>query len=148
MLLSTSTRLGALVANAKKDQTEAMLRFGEKLGMAFQVHDDLLGIWGNSLQTGKSISSDLDNDKKSLPVIYALEKGGQFAELWVKRSNRAIAAEEMARALEEDGAKHFAEEKAEQLTQDALSALKQTLPEDEAGSALRALAFELVQRTH
>jgi geranylgeranyl diphosphate synthase type I len=54
----------------------ALARYGTELGMAFQLVDDLLGIWGNPARTGKPVHSDLRARKKTLPITYAVTHGG------------------------------------------------------------------------
>ena len=148
VLISTCSQLGALTNGAKDESLEAYIRFGEKLGLAFQVHDDLLGIWGVSHQTGKSASSDLLSEKKSLPVLYALNQDGQFSSLWKSGKGNEAQLEELARLLESEGGKEYAEEMAEKLTAEALDALDQANPHPDPGNALKELALELVQRSN
>jgi geranylgeranyl diphosphate synthase, type I len=73
-LLAASSQLGALVAAAGWDQIEVYAAYGAALGRAFQLQDDILGIWGHETVTGKSAASDILGRKKSLPVIYALSR--------------------------------------------------------------------------
>jgi geranylgeranyl diphosphate synthase type I len=68
-LIAASTELGALSASSGKHVSDKYREFGRLLGMAFQVQDDLLGIWGNSSLTGKSSQSDLVTGKITLPII-------------------------------------------------------------------------------
>jgi geranylgeranyl diphosphate synthase, type I len=75
-LLATSATIGALLAGAPCDLVAALDTFGAELGMAFQLVDDLLGIWGDPAVTGKPVLSDLRSRKKSLPVTYAVRHGG------------------------------------------------------------------------
>jgi len=71
-LLCASAEIGATVA-AQDEATIARLRsFGENLGLAFQIQDDVLGIWGEEEVTGKSAATDLRDKKKTLPVLHAL----------------------------------------------------------------------------
>jgi geranylgeranyl diphosphate synthase type I len=147
-LLSTCTQLGGLVNGASKDRLDSLSLFGEKLGLAFQVHDDILGIWGNIVETGKSTNSDLLSEKKSLPLLYALDKGGSFAKTWEKRSGKADQIQELTNLLEASGGKAYAEDMAEKLTTEALNALEQASPNIEAGQALQELALDLVKRKH
>ena len=79
-LLSTCSRIGAVIAGAPRDQEDAMGSFGYHLGLAFQVHDDWLGIWGTSEETGKSTVSDLVAGRKTLPILWGMEKRWQVAE--------------------------------------------------------------------
>lgn len=74
-LLSASAAIGALLAGAPKATVDALALYGEQLGLAFQLTDDVLGIWGDPAVTGKPAHSDLRARKKSLPVSYALNQG-------------------------------------------------------------------------
>jgi len=148
VLLSTCVQLGALTNGSEGKNLEAYIRFGEKIGLAFQVHDDLLGIWGESKKTGKSASSDLLSEKKSLPVLYVLNQAGQFAKLWKSGTANVDQLEKLAQLLESEGGKAYAEEMAEKLTSEALEALEDAEPSPSAGTALKELALELVQRSN
>lgn len=75
-LLGCAAAIGAVLAGAASDTVSALRTHGEQLGLAFQLVDDLLGIWGDSDVTGKPVGSDLRARKKSLPVAYALGSGG------------------------------------------------------------------------
>jgi len=71
--------LGALLGGGGAPAVAAVREFGEHVGMAFQAADDLLGIWGDPAVTGKPASDDLRQRKMTLPVIAALERGGEEA---------------------------------------------------------------------
>lgn len=73
-LFEASMLLGATLATDEERVIRGLGLFGRALGMAFQLQDDELGIWGDELQTGKSTTSDIYEKKKSLPIIYALEE--------------------------------------------------------------------------
>jgi geranylgeranyl diphosphate synthase type I len=94
-LLGCACALGALAVPADPLTVAAMDRFGREVGMAFQLTDDLLGIWGDPAVTGKPVGSDLAARKKSLPVVAAL-------------SSHSAAAAELARlyALTRDFTEH------------------------------------------
>src|SRR4051794_22679993 len=72
-LTAVSCRLGALVAGAEERLVEQMDGFGRDLGIAFQIADDLLDVLGEEKSTGKSLGTDLEKQKPTLPVIHALE---------------------------------------------------------------------------
>lgn len=72
-LIAASVQAGAMLATDDRQVIEAYRGFGWSLGLAFQLNDDLLGIWGDEQATGKE-PSDLAKHKKTLPVIYALER--------------------------------------------------------------------------
>ncbi|MEV6314796.1 family 2 encapsulin nanocompartment cargo protein polyprenyl transferase [Streptomyces sp. NPDC051776] len=74
-LLGCACALGALYAGADGPVVDAMDRFGRQAGLAFQLIDDLIGIWGDPATTGKPAGADLSARKKSLPVVAALTSG-------------------------------------------------------------------------
>jgi geranylgeranyl diphosphate synthase, type I len=78
-LLSASAAIGAVLAGAPPSTVDALAEFGSQLGLAFQLIDDVLGIWGDPAVTGKPVFSDLRARKKSLPVTYVLAQGGARA---------------------------------------------------------------------
>jgi geranylgeranyl diphosphate synthase, type I len=146
-LLSTCTELGALISGAPESACAAFRDYGKYLGLAFQVQDDFLGIWGDTEQIGKSTKTDLTTGKKTLPVLFSLGRNGKFAELW---NDHAIASEDVPEAVElltSDGAYEFTKETADHLTQLALQSLKAAVPnENEASLALTELTNSLLAR--
>ena len=71
-LFAASTRVGAMLGTKDDRIIEALEHFGEELGMAFQIQDDVLGIWGTEQTTGKPSLDDIRARKKSLPIVHAL----------------------------------------------------------------------------
>ncbi len=145
-LLAACTHLGALIAGVNESRQQVFREFGELLGLAFQALDDYLGIWGDERQTGKSAASDLVEGKKTLPVLFALAKGGEFARRWRQGPLSADEVPRMAALLEREGAREFTRRKAADLTDRALQALERADPQGEAGEALTELAYRLLQR--
>ncbi len=145
-LLAACTEIGALIARAPEVEREHYREFGGKLGLAFQVQDDLLGIWGDAALTGKSAESDLLTGKKSLPVLYGLSQQGSFARRWAQGPIPANEVADLSRQLEAEGARQYTQDYAVRLTSQALDALDQAHPHGEAGEALRELANKLVGR--
>jgi geranylgeranyl diphosphate synthase type I len=72
-LIECSAALGAWAAGASRDAIEAAGRFGHELGMAFQLQDDLLGVWGDPSVTGKPARDDVRSRKKGLPMVLAVQ---------------------------------------------------------------------------
>jgi geranylgeranyl diphosphate synthase type I len=140
-LLSACTGIGALLGGAKEADQVIYRDFGHSLGMAFQVLDDYLGIWGDPATTGKSIASDLAAGKKSLPVLYGLGKQGPFAQRWIKGHLNPDEIPQMADELASEGGKLYTLEMADQMTDLSLASLREVAPHGDAGGAL----FELVQ---
>ncbi len=79
-LLACSASIGAHLAGASPDVVHALEVFGYELGLAFQLVDDLLGIWGASASTGKPVGADLRARKNSLPVVAAMNSGTAAGE--------------------------------------------------------------------
>ncbi len=146
-LLSACCELGALVAGCSPVERTVYRQFGHSLGLAFQAQDDLLGIWGNSALTGKSVDSDLVSGKKSLPVLYGLEQKGKFAERWSLGPIQPEQASSLAALLESEGGRTFTQSEADRLTSQALDALNEAHPQGDAGEALHALALKLLNRS-
>jgi geranylgeranyl diphosphate synthase, type I len=145
-LISASTELGALSAFCDDQICKSYRDFGCRLGLAFQVQDDLLGIWGDSALTGKSNQSDLITGKKTLPVLYGLYKSGKFAKRWYQGPVHPQELEELIYILEADGAKEFTQAKANELISQALSDLDKAHPTGTASQILKNLALNLIHR--
>ncbi len=150
-LLSCAAELGAYVAGAEDALRDALARFGLELGMAFQVQDDLLGVWGDEALTGKRAANDLRTRKKTFPVVYALEHGtpeqrrmlldllARPGELSEESVQRAIAL------LEASGARAQAHAAVARYSAIALDHLA-TLPPSPAREELRTMAELLRSR--
>ncbi|HPP63051.1 MAG TPA: polyprenyl synthetase family protein [Anaerolineales bacterium] len=145
-LIAACCQLGALLGGADAARQEAYRAFGHYLGLAFQVQDDILGIWGDEALTGKSAAGDLVEGKKSLPVLFGLEKNGEFAKRWQRGPIRAEEVRAAAALLEAESARRSAQEAARQMTNLALESLRVANPQGEAGEALKSLADKLLQR--
>ncbi len=145
-LLAACCHIGALLGHVDVERQDSFRAFGENLGLAFQVQDDILGIWGNENVTGKSTASDLTESKLSLPVLFGLSKKGEFADLWKKGPIQTEEVEEAARLLEKVGADEYAQEQARKLTRQALDSLEAAQPGSEAGQALFEMANQLLKR--
>jgi geranylgeranyl diphosphate synthase type I len=127
-LLAASAAIGAVLAGAPSRTTDALSRYGEHVGAAFQLVDDLLGIWGDPVVTGKPVLSDLRSHKKSLPVTYALSRGGRLGRELAERLHRTRADSERelaktAALVEAAGGRRWAEEEAHRQIALALTAI-------------------------
>ena len=145
-LISTCTELGALISGAKQDIVENYCTFGYNLGLAFQVLDDLLGIWGDSFKIGKSNTSDLVTRKKTLPILYGLQNNQAFADRWKQGKIEPDEVADIARQLEAEGARSYTKEAANRLTQTALESFYKAKPSGEAGEILEELTNSLLNR--
>ena len=145
-LLSACCHLGALLGGADEEKQEAYRSFGQYLGLAFQVQDDILGIWGDEKVIGKSVASDLVEGKNSLPVLASLGKNGRFAQRWAEGPIKPDEVEEVARILASEGGLIAAQDAAKQMTDLALTSLREADPQGEAGEALFGLTNKLLNR--
>ncbi|MBL7183066.1 MAG: polyprenyl synthetase family protein [Anaerolineae bacterium] len=152
-LFSAAAQLGALVAGSDPAPIARYRRFGENLGLAFQIVDDILGIWGDPRVTGKPAADDIRQRKKTLPIVRALEEelrvGSKgLREIYQRETIGEEAMEAALKILESLGARHYAEAMANNYYQQALAELDATGVENEAQDDLRELAAFLVERKY
>jgi geranylgeranyl diphosphate synthase type I len=145
-LLSACCHIGSLLGGADESGQDAYRSFGHYLGLAFQVQDDILGIWGDEAVTGKSAANDLIEGKKSLPVLAGLGVHGRFAARWKQGPIHDAEVQELAGVLANEGGYKAASEAARQMTDLALMSLREADPQGQAGEALFELADKLLKR--
>ncbi len=126
-LISASIEAGALLATDDDEVIARYRGFGWALGLAFQLNDDLLGIWGTERSTGKE-PSDIAHRKKTLPVIYAHETGGpedraRLAELYAQPTPTPGDVAEIVAILERTGAREHTRDEARRYRDEALAEL-------------------------
>ncbi|HYK96568.1 MAG TPA: polyprenyl synthetase family protein [Candidatus Dormibacteraeota bacterium] len=126
-LISASIEAGAVLATEDEDVIERYRAFGWDLGIAFQLNDDLLGIWGRQRATGKE-PTDVPRKKKTLPVIYAFERATpeDATRLRALYANGRLLPEhvdEIVDILERSGAREYTRDQARLHRDRALAAL-------------------------
>ncbi|GLX51702.1 polyprenyl synthetase [Streptomyces hygroscopicus subsp. hygroscopicus] len=152
-LLGCACALGALYAGAGPEEVAALDGFGRQAGLAFQLIDDVIGIWGDPLRTGKPAGADLAARKKSLPVVAALVSGtpaaAELAALYGK-PHIAGDSEGIARtalAVEQAGGRDWAQAEAADRMARAMQELARAIPDPEAAGGLLALAEFVTRRS-
>lgn len=145
-LLAACTQVGALLGGASPRAVYEYRKFGQLLGLAFQVEDDILGIWGEEKRTGKSAATDLQEGKLSLPVVYGISRRGEFSKMWRDVAHRRKNAVRLRVLLERDGSLEFAKRHADRLTREAVATLKRLRARGSAGVALEELSTQLLSR--
>jgi geranylgeranyl diphosphate synthase type I len=150
-LLACSAAIGAVLAGARNDVVSALATYGMELGIAFQLIDDLLGIWGDPRVTGKPVGSDLRARKKSLPVTFAMKYGGPVAvELadWLASPgpDNDGDIERAAALVDAAGGRAWAAEEARRRLALGERALDRTTLDGDAAAELKALGRFIVTR--
>lgn len=152
-LLGCACALGALYAGADREDVTALDAFGRQAGLAFQLIDDVIGIWGDPDRTGKPAGADLTARKKSLPVVAALtsatpaaaELAALYAVPGAEGDHRAV--ERIAAAVERAGGRDWAQVQAADRMARAVQELSRAVPEPEAADGLLALAEFVTRRS-
>lgn len=147
-LLVAAAAVGAHAAGAEEEAIRAYSEFAHHLGMAFQIQDDILGIWGEPELTGKPAGDDLLSCKKTLPVVFGLATDAPFRALWTQEPTGPEAVAAMRSGLETAGALDHARELAAHHTGRALARLNEAEPQGPAATELRNLSSELLGRDH
>jgi len=150
-LLGVSAELGAILAGAPPATVAAFRRYGQEVGLAFQLIDDLLGIWGWPERTGKPVFSDLRSRKKTMPVVWAVQCGGapgRELARWLAGSEEPDehALQHAADLVELAGARAWAEREAQDRVEGALAALRGLGLDPIRRDELAALARFVVER--
>ncbi|MFD5146986.1 family 2 encapsulin nanocompartment cargo protein polyprenyl transferase [Streptomyces sp. NPDC058401] len=149
-LLGCACALGALYAGAGPDEVDAMDAFGREAGLAFQLIDDLIGIWGDPGHTGKPAGADLLARKKSLPVVAALTSGTPAGEELAALYAGPMTGDDVARAaaaVERAGGRDWAQAHAADRMGRAVQQLSRAVPDLGAAGGLLALAEFVTRRT-
>ncbi len=152
VLLACACKVGAIMADAPAEDVENMYKFGEKLGLAFQLQDDLLDVYGDPAVFGKNIGGDITSNKKTYMLINAFNRANptQLAELtkWVdaKEFNRNEKVAAVTNLYNEIGIRKLCEQKIEQYYQESLVYLEKVKVSDERKTEIKAYAAEMMKR--
>lgn len=143
--------MGAVLASASPDVLAVLSAYALPLGQAFQLQDDLLGVFGNEAETGKSSDEDIRQGKRTLLVIKALEWGSpaQVAAVTAALGNCDASRAEVAAArqvLDETGARAYCQSRAVELAAEARAAMSSSSLEPRARQFLASLADYVVAR--
>jgi geranylgeranyl diphosphate synthase type I len=145
-LVAACAEIGALIGSGSETIARHFGAFGHNLGLAFQIRDDILGIWGDPAITGKSAATDILGRKKSLPVLFGLQRSERLAEIYRQDSLSENDVSEAVSVLNALGADSFAEQTEKQYFSEAIASLNAADVHGEAAATLRALASALLSR--
>ena len=148
-LTSCCCRLGALYSGMSEEVVEQLASYGRNLGLAFQIADDLLDLVGEERAVGKSLGTDLEQKKLTLPLIRLLrqapaEQGDMLRHLLARPGNHKREA--LAPHLETTGALSYARIRAEKFAEEAAKDLE-CLPPSQCKSILQKLTRQVVNRS-
>lgn len=149
MLFEAASHSAAVLAGAKTDQVEALREFGDALGIAFQLMDDLLDYSGDAAEMGKNVGDDLAEGKPTLPLIYTMRQGTEEQAALVRQAIQKGGTDDITpirEAVTASGALDYTARLAQQHADRAI-ALLDTLPASEYRDALEQLARFAVKRS-
>lgn len=147
-LLSACAEIGTLIATGDAELASRYATFGLNLGTAFQIRDDILGIWGDSEMTGKSVATDIVTRKKSLPVLYGLEHSETLRELYALEHFDDTHVTQAIAILDSVGAQEFARQLEAEYYRRAIDALENVNLLGRDAESLGDLISALVQREY
>ncbi len=154
VLLACATKMGAILADAPKEDADNLYRFGEKIGLAFQLQDDFLDVYGDSKVFGKAIGGDITSNKKTYMLINALamadERQKQVLVNWLDMPTpdpqEKIAA--VTEIYNEIGINKLAEEKINYYFKEGLKFLDAVKVDSERKQELLAYTAEMMKREY
>jgi len=152
-LFSCSVEIGAVMATDNESLIARLRRFGHALGMIFQVHDDVLSIWGDEKATGKPSASDIQMRKKTLPVIYALGKTRganrkRLRQIYRKETIDPTDVEDVLQVLNKLDARGYTQDMSKRYYHQALSELDALDIPQLAKAELQTIATFLLNREY
>jgi geranylgeranyl diphosphate synthase type I len=148
-LLGAPLAMGALLAGASEEQASRLQEWGETVGLAFQVQDDYLGIWGNPNLTGKSNVNDIIRRKKTLPIVHGMSSANgatEIAEIYKRESLNDSDVSAVVEILKAAGSDDFTKSEGERLVAQANGLLADFELPESALQQLRDVGAYLVDR--
>lgn len=151
-LMAAGCRLGALLSNASEEQVEACAAFGQNLGMAFQITDDVLDIWGHPDKLGKPVGNDLRERKYTLPFLHAYEKSARdrrnlVRELLARETLEPGGMQALVQWMDQHDSRSYALSLADRYVQSARDAILRT-PPGSTRASLEELLDYVMKREH
>ncbi len=147
-LLSACAEMGSLIACGDPQVAQHYADFGLNLGIAFQIRDDILGIWGDPDVTGKSAATDILSRKKSLPVLYGLTHSEKLVGIYRRSEFGQSDIDEAIDTLDAIDAQEFTRHSEESYYNTALSALESANPKGKPAEWLMQLVNSLFARNY
>lgn len=150
VLFATSCRLGGLISGAEEGEIDFLGRYGDNLGMAFQIYDDVLDIIGTEESLGKPIGIDLKDGTVTMPILFALEETKFKRELRTAIESSNLTKEEVCRGMEiilNTRALERSREEAKRYVEMAIDSVR-FLPKREVREELISIGKFVIDRYH
>ena len=152
VLLACAVKIGAILAGASKEDADNLYKFGEQIGLAFQLQDDLLDVYGDPKVFGKNIGGDITSNKKTYMLINAVNRAndGQRQELmrWIdaKTFDRDEKVKAVTALYDEIGIRQLCEQKIEGCYARAKTFMDKVSVSEERKAILKAYAAAMMKR--
>jgi geranylgeranyl diphosphate synthase type II len=154
VLIAASVKIGAIIGEADDKDSELLYEFGKNLGLAFQIQDDLLDIWGDSKVFGKTQGGDIVANKKTLPLVKAMEKasGEQrriLQELFKSEdTDHETKVRKVISLYDELNIRHITETEARNYINKAFGFLQKVAVDEERKKEITDLSVSMIGRDH
>ena len=152
VLIACAVKIGAILAGASKEDQENLYKFGEQIGLAFQLQDDLLDVYGDPKVFGKNIGGDITSNKKTYMLINALNLANEAQrkelEYWIaaKDFDRNEKVQAVTKLYDEIGIRQLCERKMDECYDRALEFLAKVKVSEERKKEIKAYAAEMMTR--
>ena len=143
VLLACAMKMGAILANAPQQDVERLYKVGEQLGLAFQLQDDLLDVYGDPKVFGKAIGGDITSNKKTYMLINAVNRANAEQRAELERSEKVAA---VTRLYDEIGIRQLCEQKINHYFDLARQTLSEVNVPEERKHYLRQYMEEMLHR--
>lgn len=147
-LIAACAEIGSLVGSQNEAVAAHYADFGLNLGIAFQIRDDILGIWGDPKVTGKSAATDILSRKKSLPVLYGLSHSAELGQVYQRETFTEADVSEAVVLLNQLEVRDYTQQQETLYYQRALAALENANPQGHAAEQLMQLVENLFGRAY
>ncbi|MEM4195150.1 MAG: polyprenyl synthetase family protein [Candidatus Anstonellales archaeon] len=150
-LIGAACEIGAVVAKKSKKEREAARTFGENIGLAFQIQDDILNLTGEVEKYKKKIGDDITEGKRTLMVIKTLERANpedkkRLVEILSSHTEDEMEIREAIGIIKRYGGVEYAKKKAEKLVEEGVSKIEKALPENKEKQRILKIARYFTSR--
>ncbi len=152
VLLACAVKIGAILADASDEDADNLYKFGEQIGLAFQLQDDLLDVYGDPKVFGKAIGGDITSNKKTYMLINAFQRANEQQREQLRRWTEAVdfdRQEKIAAVTElynQIGIRELCEQKINEYFQEGVKYLDRVSVDEQRKEELRQYTFEMMKR--